>query len=39
MAPAYLAVAGKDAVAFLVLILILIIRPTGLLSERTADKL
>ena len=39
MASAYLAVAWKDAVAFLVLILILIIRPTGLLGERTADKL
>ena len=35
----YLAMAWKDAVAFLVLILILIIRPTGLLGERVADKL
>ena len=31
--------AWKDAIAFLVLILILIIRPTGLLGERVADKL
>ena len=30
----YLAMAWKDAIAFLVLILILIIRPTGLLGER-----
>lgn len=36
---AYLAMAWKDAIAFLVLILILIIRPTGLLGERVADKL
>jgi branched-chain amino acid transport system permease protein len=36
---AYLAVAWKDAIAFLVLILILIIRPTGLLGERAAEKL
>lgn len=35
----YLAMAWKDAIAFLVLILILIIRPTGLLGERVADKL
>ena len=34
----YLAMAWKDAIAFLVLILILIIRPTGLLGERVADK-
>lgn len=39
LASAYIAVAWKDVVAFLVLILILIIRPTGLLGERTADKL
>lgn len=39
LASAYLAVAWKDAVAFLVLILILIVRPTGILGERTADKL
>ena len=35
----YLAMAWKDAIAFLVLILIIIIRPTGLLGERVADKL
>ena len=35
----YLAMAWKDAIAVLVLILILIIRPTGLLGERVADKL
>ncbi len=39
LASAYFAVAWKDAVAFVVLILILIVRPTGLLGERTADKL
>lgn len=39
LAAAYIAVAWKDAIAFLVLILILIIRPTGILGERTADKL
>ncbi len=39
LASAYVAVAWKDAVAFVVLILILIVRPTGLLGERTADKL
>jgi branched-chain amino acid transport system permease protein len=36
---AYLTIAWKDAVSFLVLILILIIRPTGILGERTAEKL
>jgi branched-chain amino acid transport system permease protein len=36
---AYLAVAWKDALTFLVLILILIIRPTGILGERVAEKL
>lgn len=36
---AYLTIAWKDAISFLVLILILIIRPTGLLGERVADKL
>ena len=36
---AYISVAWKDAIAFLVLILILIFRPTGLLGERVADKL
>ncbi len=39
LAAAYIAVAWKDAIAFVVLILILIARPTGLLGERTADKL
>ena len=31
--------AWKDALSFLVLILILIIRPTGILGERVAEKL
>ena len=35
---AYLSVAWKDALAFVVLILILIVRPSGLLGERVADK-
>lgn len=35
---AYISIAWKDAIAFLVLILILIFRPTGLLGERVADK-
>jgi len=35
---AYLSIAWKDAIAFVVLILILIIRPTGLLGERVAEK-
>ena len=39
LAASYVAFAWKDAVAFCVLILILIIRPTGILGERTADKL
>lgn len=39
LAAGYIAVAWKDAIAFLVLILILIVRPTGILGERTADKL
>lgn len=39
LAAGYISMAWKDAVAFLVLILILIIRPTGILGERTADKL
>jgi branched-chain amino acid transport system permease protein len=34
----YVSVAWKDAIAFLVLILILIVRPTGLLGERVAEK-
>ncbi|MBQ9453348.1 MAG: branched-chain amino acid ABC transporter permease [Desulfovibrio sp.] len=39
LAAGYVAMAWKDAIAFFVLILILIIRPTGILGERTADKL
>ncbi len=35
---AYLSMAWKDAIAFCVLILILIVRPTGLLGERVAEK-
>jgi branched-chain amino acid transport system permease protein len=35
---AYVSLAYKDAIAFLVLILILILRPTGLLGERVAEK-
>ena len=36
---AYISLAWKDAIAFLVLILILIARPTGLLGERVAEKI
>lgn len=36
---AYIAIAWKDAIAFGVLILILIFRPTGLLGERVAEKI
>jgi len=36
---AYLSIAWKDAIAFCVLILILIVRPTGLLGERVAEKI
>jgi len=36
---AYISLPYKDAIAFLVLILILILRPTGLLGERVAEKL
>lgn len=39
LAAGYIAMAWKDAIAFLVLILILIIRPTGILGERIAEKL
>lgn len=39
MSAAYISIAWKDAIAFFVLILILIIRPTGILGERVADKL
>ena len=35
---AYVSLAWKDAIAFCVLILILIVRPTGLLGERVAEK-
>jgi branched-chain amino acid transport system permease protein len=35
---AYFSIAWKDAIAFCVLILILIVRPTGLLGERVAEK-
>ncbi len=35
---AYISIAWKDAIAFCVLILILMIRPTGLLGERVAEK-
>jgi branched-chain amino acid transport system permease protein len=38
MGAAYLSIAWKDAIAFVVLILILIVRPTGLLGERVAEK-
>ena len=36
---AYISIAWKDAIAFMVLIAILIFRPTGLLGERVADKI
>lgn len=39
MGAAYIDPGWKDAFAFMVLIVILIFRPTGLLGERTADKL
>jgi branched-chain amino acid transport system permease protein len=35
---AYLSIAWKDAIAFAVLIVILVVRPTGLLGERVAEK-
>jgi branched-chain amino acid transport system permease protein len=35
---AYISIAWKDAIAFFVLIVILIVRPTGILGERVADK-
>lgn len=38
MGAAYISIAWKDAIAFCVLILILIFRPTGLLGERVAEK-
>lgn len=39
MSAAYIAAAWKDGIAFGILILILIVRPTGILGERVADKL
>ena len=36
---AYISIAWKDAIALFVLILILIVRPTGLLGERVAEKI
>jgi branched-chain amino acid transport system permease protein len=39
MAAAYISSGWKDAIAFLVLILILIFRPTGILGERVAEKI
>ena len=36
---AYISMAWKDAISFAVLILILIVRPTGLLGERVAEKI
>lgn len=39
MGAAYISIAWKDAIAFFVLILILIVRPTGLLGERVAEKI
>ncbi|MBR9980567.1 MAG: branched-chain amino acid ABC transporter permease [Desulfatitalea sp.] len=38
MGAAYISIAWKDAITFMVLIAILIVRPTGLLGERVADK-
>ncbi|SDN83676.1 branched-chain amino acid ABC transporter permease [Desulfonauticus submarinus] len=35
---AYISFAWKDAIAFFVLIIILIVRPTGILGERVAEK-
>jgi branched-chain amino acid transport system permease protein len=35
---AYISVAWKDGIAFCVLILILLVRPTGILGERVAEK-
>jgi branched-chain amino acid transport system permease protein len=39
MGAAYLSMAWKDALAFVVLILVLIVRPSGLLGERVAEKI
>jgi len=35
----YVSDAWRNAISFLILILILIIRPTGILGERVAEKL
>jgi branched-chain amino acid transport system permease protein len=35
----YISIAWKDAIAFVILILILMVRPTGLLGERIAEKI
>jgi branched-chain amino acid transport system permease protein len=35
----YISIAWKDAISFFILILILIVRPTGLLGERVAEKI
>ncbi len=39
LAAGYVSAGWKDAIAFFLLILILIVRPTGLLGERVAEKL
>jgi branched-chain amino acid transport system permease protein len=39
MGAAYISVAWKDGITFMVLIVILVFRPTGLLPERVAEKL
>ncbi|MDR3211746.1 MAG: branched-chain amino acid ABC transporter permease [Planctomycetota bacterium] len=36
---AYISLAWRDAITFIVLILILVVRPTGILRERVAEKL
>ncbi len=36
---AYISLAWRDAITFMVLILILVVRPTGILRERVAEKL
>ncbi|MGD0910215.1 MAG: branched-chain amino acid ABC transporter permease, partial [Candidatus Acidiferrales bacterium] len=35
---AYISTSWKDAIAFCVLIIVLIVRPTGILGERVAEK-
>ena len=35
---AYVSSAWKDAIAFVVLIVVLLVRPTGILGERVAEK-